>query len=169
MNRVLDIVDYTNRRVGAAIRWLVVGMMLCTTYEVIARYAFNAPTVWAHQTVMLMGGAMLALSWGWIHLPDKHVGIDIFYRRLPPRRQAIARAVCTALFLFPLLGFLIYISVRCTVDSWVGHEKWIVSIWQPPMWPSRAAIMLGFILFFLQGTVDFVRNITYIAKGSRCD
>ena len=67
MRQAIRCIDKLNDKVGMTVRWLAVGMILSTSYEVVARYFFNAPTVWAHQTVMILGGVYLALSWGWIH------------------------------------------------------------------------------------------------------
>ena len=165
MRQFIRVIDKLNEKTGMAVRWVAVGMLLTTSYEVIARYFFNAPTVWAHQTVMILGGVFVALSWGWVHLHHGHVNMDILLRRLPPRGQAIVNVVCSLLFLFPLLGFMIWISSEWMVESWVMQEKWMQSVWRPPMGPSRSVITLGFTLFFLQGAAHFLRDLHFSIRG----
>ena len=167
MKGLLRTIDQVSEKVGLTIRWIVILMLLATSYEVVARYFFNSPTVWAHQSVMIMGGLLIPLSWGFVHLHQSHVSMDILYRRLSLRNQGIVRAVCTVLFLFPLLGLLTYVCAQWLIDSWVSEETWIVSIWYPPMWPSRAFMMLGFALFFFQGAAGFVRDIYFLAVGEQ--
>lgn len=169
MRPVIQCIDKLNENVGMIVRWLAVAMILSTSYEVIARYFFNAPTVWAHQTVMILGGVFLSLSWGWIHLHHGHVNIDILLRRLSPRGQAVTNVVCGLLFLFPVLGLLLYISGQWMVESWVMHEKWRVSIWRPIMGPSRTALTLGLGLFLLQGVAEFIRDFRSAIRGGSYD
>ena len=56
MRQAIRCIDKLNDKVGMTARWLAVAMILSTSCEVLARYFFNAPTVWAHQTVMRRGG-----------------------------------------------------------------------------------------------------------------
>lgn len=39
------------------IRWLVLIMMSITAYDVVARYFFNSPTIWAYELVGLLLGS----------------------------------------------------------------------------------------------------------------
>ena len=167
MRQAIRCIDKLNDKVGMTVRWLAVAMILSTSYEVVARYFFNAPTVWAHQTVMILGGVYLALSWGWIHKRHGHVNIDILLKLLSPRGQAIMNVVCGLLLLFPLLGLLIYVSGEWMVESWAVHEKWRVSIWRPIMGPSRTALTVGLALFFLQGSAEFVRDLHFVIRGEK--
>ena len=165
MKRALRIIDKLNENVGLAVRWVALGMILSTSYEVVARYFFNAPTVWAHQTVMILGGVFVTLSWGWVLLHHAHVAMDILSKRLSPRKQAIAYVVGSLLFLFPLLSLLIYTSSQWLVDSYVMRERWTVSIWRPLIWPSRLTVVLGFVLLLIQGTAEFIRALYFAVRG----
>jgi len=48
---------------GKISSWLVWPLMITITYEVICRYALNAPTVWAFDMAYMIGGSMMALGW----------------------------------------------------------------------------------------------------------
>ena len=165
MKQVIRIIDQSNEKLGMAVRWVALAMLLSTTYEVISRYFFNAPTIWAHQTVMILGGVFVSLSWGWVHLHHGHVNMDIILRRLSPRGQAITNVVCSLLFLFPLLGFMIFVSSQLMMESWIKHEQWMQSIWRPPMGPNRTILTIGFTFFLLQGLAHFLRDLHYSIKG----
>ncbi len=164
---VVNAIDRMNYWVGASVRWVAIGMVLATTYEVVSRYVFNAPTVWAHQTAMIMGGMLVSLSWGWVHLRKAHVRMDMLYRRLNPRTQAIIDVVCSLVFFFPLIGLLVYVSAQWAIDSWATGERWVVSIWKPLLAPSRTVILVGFALFFLQGLATFIRDVYVVVTGEK--
>lgn len=167
MRKVVRVIDEVNGKVGMAVRWVALGMLLITTYEVVSRYFFDAPTIWAHQSVMMLGGVLVVLSYAWVHLRHGHVAMDILFRHLPPKGQAITNIVCSLLFFFPLIGLLTYVSGYWMVESWVFHERWTVSIWEPPMWPSKAFLTLGFVLFFFQGAAHLVRDLHFVVRGEK--
>lgn len=160
MAKFLRIIDLANEYTGKAARWVAIGMIVSTTYEVIARYFFNAPTQWAHQMVMMFGGVLVSLSWGWVLLHRGHIGLDVVYRRLSPRQQAAINIAGYLLLFFPLIGLLVYVSYDWMIDSWVMGEKWTVSFWRPPMGPSRTIFVIGLLLLFLQGVAHFIREIS---------
>ncbi len=162
MAKFLRIIDKANEYSGKTVRWVALGMIFATTYEVIARYFFNAPTQWAHQTVMQLGGVLVTLSWGWVLLHRGHIGLDVIYQRLSIRKQTIINVAGYLVFLFPLIGLLTYISFSWMIESWVMGERWTVSFWRTPMGPSRTVIVIGFILLFFQGLAHFIRDISFL-------
>ncbi|MCK4722932.1 MAG: hypothetical protein KAT75_06495, partial [Dehalococcoidia bacterium] len=60
-------------------------------------------------------------------------------------------------------------SVAWSVTSWEVAEKSVETYWYPPMGPFRTLVAIGFILFFLQGTAQFVRDVYYFVKGKVYD
>jgi TRAP-type mannitol/chloroaromatic compound transport system permease small subunit len=160
MAKFLRIIDTANEYTGKTARWVALGMIFSTTYEVFARYFFNAPTTWAHQTVMMLGGALVCLSWGWVLLHQGHIGLDVIYRRLSPRQQAAINVGGYLLLFFPLIGLLAFVSWEWMIHSWEVGEKWTVSYLKPPMGPSRTVFVIAFILLFFQGLSNFIRTIS---------
>ena len=45
--RLVRAIDAVVVVVGKAVAWLILPMVLSLTWEVVARYLFNAPTAWA--------------------------------------------------------------------------------------------------------------------------
>lgn len=160
MAKFLRIIEKTNEFIGKTIRWVILGMIFSTTYEVFARYFFNSPTQWAHQTVMQLGGVLVTLSWAWVLLHRGHIGLDVIYLRLSARKQAIINIAGYLVLFFPLIGMLTYVSIDWMVDSWVTGERWTVSFWRTPMGPSRTVIVIGFIMLFLQGLSNFIHDFS---------
>lgn len=169
LRSALRVIDCINEQTGRLVRWFAVAMILFLTYEVMARYGFNAPTQWAHVMTRMFMGALIALGWGWVHLHRGHVSIDVLYRHLSPRAQAITDVTCAVLFFFPLLILLVYTSSSWLIDSWELNEKWTVSFWRPPITPSRAVILIGFLLLLFQGIAKFVRDLYFVIRGKAYD
>src|SRR3546814_11636194 len=58
-------------------------------FEVVARYIFNSPTNWVHESMFLMFGMQYLLSGGYCLREDSHVRVDVIYERFSERTKAI--------------------------------------------------------------------------------
>lgn len=72
-------VDHVSRFLGLAVSNLYLLAAICTLWEVIARYIFNAPTQWVFEVVMVLCASAWMLSAGFVTLRKRHIGITVFY------------------------------------------------------------------------------------------
>ena len=56
------LIDHFSKFSGLAVSQLYLTAALCTIYEVISRYVFNAPTQWAFEVVMVLCATAWMLS-----------------------------------------------------------------------------------------------------------
>lgn len=162
---ILKVIDSISQWTGSSARWLGLALVLVGSYDTVMRYAFNAPTVWAYETCIMLGGSMVVLGWAYDHLHNYHIRIDIFYTRFSPKKKALFDVVCAAIFLFPLMVTLAISCVSWLLQSLAMHETMAESYWYPPAWPYRAAILLGVCILILQGLAIFIRDLYFIIKG----
>ena len=169
LRTLLKLIDAFSEWTGIIALWLATLLMLLVSLEVIMRYAFNRPTMWNYETALMVGGAIYALSWAYCHKYRLHIKVDVIYSRLSFRAKAIFDVIGTLLFFFPISFALAYAAISATIRSWVVHETSIETYWYPPLWPFRTAVMLGFILFALQGTANFIRDFYFLTRGKNYD
>jgi len=169
MKKLVTTVDAISKWTGLVVRWLCVALVLVLCWEVLMRYAFNAPTIWAHETSVMLGMAIVGLGWSFVHLRHGHVRVDVFYARHSDRGKALTDVICAAVFLFPLLGVLIYGAGKYAWEAYVFGEVLIESYWYPPALPLRLVVLLGLLLFLLQGVSQFVRDMHLLARGAAID
>ena len=112
MRVIVRIIESISEWMGNAVRWACVALVLVLVYEVMMRYAFTAPTIWAHQTSCMLGSTFAAVGWAYVHRHRGHVRIDVFYARLSPRGKAVVDVLCAFFLLFPLLLVLIYTATE---------------------------------------------------------
>ncbi len=143
-------------RIGDAAAWLFLAAIAITLWEVVLRYAFNAPTNWAHATATTLCGIAFALGGAHALARDEHVRIGVFYDRFRPRARRAASLAGFALGLFYLgglgLGFWDQAVDAIWRFDWDGN-------WDPertpgpPGWPLpailRGALVAGTALFAL--------------------
>jgi len=161
VKNILEAVDSVSEHLASWGRWLTVTLVLVGTWDVLLRYGFNAPTVWAYETMMMLGGSIYALGWGYCLLHKSHIRVDIFFSRLSARGQAIADVVLAAVFFFPLMSMLVYKSIFWRIRAWSRSDVMVDSYWYPPAGPFRTLIALGICMLFLQGVAKLIRDIQF--------
>jgi TRAP-type mannitol/chloroaromatic compound transport system permease small subunit len=126
---------------------------------VLLRYGFNHPTIQNPVIVTMLAAATYALSFGDIMRKDGHVRIDIFSRLMSQRGKAALEVILGALFFFPVIGSLTVSAVGWTWYAWSIDERDVQTFWYARIGPVRTAVLVGLILFLLQGFAVFVRNL----------
>ena len=169
MRTLLKIVDSISRWSGMICRWGVLALVVILCYEVTARYLFNNPTIWAHESSMMLGVFIVTIGWSYVHLRKGHVRVDVFYARMSPRTRAWVDIGCFLVFFLPLMLVLIYASAGMAWEAYIFDEVLMASFWYPPALPIRLVVVIGLSTFLLQGLADFTRDVYRVAKGAALD
>lgn len=133
-------------------------------YEVIARYVFNSPTDWAHESMFLMFGMQYLISGAYALREGSHVRVDVVYALLPDRGKAIVDVI-SSLFFFIFTIALLWTGWTFASDA---MSVWEVSFteWAIQYWPVKLAIPVGAALITLQGIAHLIKDILVVAgKG----
>lgn len=158
MQQIARSIDALNDFVGRYSSFLIIPLIAVVCFEVMMRYAFSAPTIWAFEMTVFIYGVHYMLAFGYAHKHDGHVAIDIFESRLPKKPRTIVRIATNLLIFIPAIGFLTYGAIVYAATSW-GYRELSWSSWQPAIYPYKALMALGFILFFLQGVAKLMQDI----------
>ncbi len=165
MQTVARWIDTLNEKVGYYSSFLILPLVAVVGYEVLMRYGFNAPTIWAFELTTFLYGIHFMLSFGYAHKHDGHVAIDIFESRLPPRPRTILRTVVNLAIFMPTVGLLAVWSIIYATSSWKMGELASTS-WAPAIYPYKALMAFGFVLFFLQGVSKLIQDIRSLRSHS---
>ena len=157
MNRILALVDAVSHWTGNIVAFLIPAMMLITTYEVVMRYFFNAPTIWAMETTQYLFLATTALGGAYVLLHRGHVNVSIIYDKLDRKKHAIVDIV-TFFFFFAFIATLLWHTLDATLEA-VKDRQHSASFWGPPVYPVYIVMTAGIVLMGLQGIAMFIRNV----------
>jgi TRAP-type mannitol/chloroaromatic compound transport system permease small subunit len=157
--------DRVSEWAGRTASWLVWPLMVTITYEVICRYALNAPTVWAYDMAYMIGGSMMALGMGYVLQERGHVRVDVLYDMLPMRVRQLLDLIFTALFFFPITVSFVYLSWQYALLAWVRGERSGYGIWEPTLIPFRSIVCLAWTILLLAGIAWFVRTLVALVRG----
>jgi TRAP-type mannitol/chloroaromatic compound transport system permease small subunit len=158
-----DKIELLNMRVGEfAAYWAVISVFVYY-YEVIARFAFNSPTNWVHESMFLMYGMQYMLAGAYAYREDQHVRVDVIYTKFSPRGKAVADII-TSLFFFIFVGVLFWTSWRFAADA-VSNDEHSFTEWGVQYWPIKVIMPIGAGLLFLQGISKLIKDIAFLSRG----
>lgn len=159
LDKILDSIDTISVTVGKLAAFIAIPNILALTYEVVARYVFEAPTIWSFEVTYFLYAAHFMLGAAYALKDRAHIRIEVFYSRMPKRTQAIINTVGYLLFFFPVMITLLIGGFELVKEAVVMNERSGVSAWQPIMWPFRAVLPLGIFFLLLQGIAEFIRAL----------
>lgn len=163
LSRFADWIDALSDRVGRAVGWLTLVMVLLGAGNAVGRWAGR------RLGLSLSSNALLELQWylfsavfllaaGYTLRHGRHVRVDVLYGRLPPRGRAWINLGGTVLFLLPFSIFCLAASWPAVWHSWQAREV------SPdpgglPRYPIKALIPVAFVLLLLQGLAEGIRQL----------
>lgn len=139
--------------------WAVIAVYVYY-YEVLARYVFNSPTNWAHESMFLMFGMQYMLAGAYTYREDSHVRVDVLYNYLPGRLKALVDVI-TSLFFFIFAVALLWTGWVFMADS---IAVWEVSFteWAIQYWPVKITMVLGALLLIMQGLAKLLNDMAIL-------
>lgn len=165
MRKILKLVDAISEQAGNIARWFGLLLVLVVVYDVIARYIFNAPTIWGYEVGIALGMSLYCFGYAYAEKIHGHVRVDVFYIHMSPRAKAIVDAIGGFVFFLPTIAFVVFAAWNKMWWSWNVMEKSVEGYWYPPWYPLRTMIFLGFTLLLMQGLTNLSRSIYHAIKG----
>jgi len=160
--RITDALEWLNIRAGEFVAYWAVISVFAYFYEVIARFVFNSPTNWVHESMFLMYGMQYMLCGAYAYREDQHVRVDVFYVKLSPRGKAIADII-TSVFFFIFMVTLLWTGARFALDA-VNNQEVSFTEWGVQYWVVKLTMPIGAALMILQGLSKLIKDIVIVAS-----
>jgi TRAP-type mannitol/chloroaromatic compound transport system permease small subunit len=157
---ITDKLEWINVRVGEFVAYWAVISVFVYYYEVIARFVFNSPTNWVHESMFLMYGMQYMLCGAYAYREDQHVRVDVFYVKFSPRGKAIADIV-TSVFFFIFILTMTWTGARFAMDA-INNNEVSFTEWGIQYWPVKLALPVGAALMALQGLSKLIKDIVFV-------
>ena len=155
MNAALELIDRTGVFCSRLAGWMFFAIGLMITYEVVARYVFNAPTIWAEEMSRFFQVWAVYLGAAYVLRYRYLIRITLLTDHIGPLGRRIAE------------GFSLFvISAVCVVAiAWgieivaesVRFSRTTSTMLDVPQWMTELAIPVGCGLLLLQCLAQFVR------------
>jgi TRAP-type mannitol/chloroaromatic compound transport system permease small subunit len=147
---LIRVIDRISDWSGRIVCWMIVPLVGSLAWEVVARYVFAAPTVWAYDLSYMLYGAFFMLGAGYALFRGGHIRTDMLYQNWSPRRQGAIDAVCYLFLFFPAMLFLLWMGGQEAWHAWEIGERSDAS-------PSA--------MLLLQGISEFLKSLYAVRTG----
>jgi TRAP-type mannitol/chloroaromatic compound transport system permease small subunit len=151
--------------IGRAFAWGIFILTAAVMYEVIMRYFFNAPTLWAFDFTIQMYGAVFMMGGASAMSTKTHVKADMYYNKLSEKGQAILDLVLFICFYAPGVFALTYAGYFYAKKAWIVHETSWNSPAQIQIYFSKSLIPIAGLLLLIIGISEIFRCIICIKTG----
>jgi len=152
---MLKVVDRISDACGvfAATLFFVIGGMI--TYEVVARYLFNAPTIWSEEMSRFAQIWATYLAAAYVLRHRELIAVTLLTERFGSRGRRAAEA-------FSLLAILAFAAVAIVYGAGIALESWEIgratsTMLAVPKWMTESAIPVGFGLLAVQALAELAR------------
>ncbi len=169
MIRVIRMIDSFTEAVGRLIAWLMLPLVGAVTYEVVARYVFGAPTIWAFDMSYMLYSAIFMLGTSYALLKGAHIRTDMLWQNFSDRRKGWIDAIAYVVFFFPGLFMLFYFSIDDAIYAFELGERSEQTAWRPYLWPLKGMVPLAALLLMIQGVSELLKSCYAISTGRLLD
>ena len=154
---MLDIVDRLSGICGriTSILFFLIGGMI--TYEVVARYVFLSPTIWAEEMSRFVQIWGTYLAAGYVLRNRDLIKIELLTARLGKGTQRFLEAVSLVFIAGFCLVAIIY-GVQIVAES-IEMGRATSTMLAVPRWMTESAIPIGFTILLLQCIAEFARVV----------
>ena len=142
---------------------LVVTVTFSVLYEVVARYFFNSPTIWAVDLTEYSLVYITFLGTPWVLRDRAHTRVEIVVERLRPRVR-LTLSVLVSLVAAVAAVVLAWEGALETWESYLGgHAE--LKAWRVPRWPLILPICIGSVLLLVEFLRQAWRNVGVLLRG----
>jgi TRAP-type mannitol/chloroaromatic compound transport system permease small subunit len=156
-NPIIRAIDWLSEHSGQFVAFWTINAVFAYAFEVIARYIFNKPTIWVHESSFLLFGMQYLLAGAYAYLHGSHVAVDIVYNKFPKRGQ-YGLDIFTSIFSFIFFITLMGTSYGFMMDS-IGMRERTMETWQIQYYPVKTMMVIGAILITLATISKLYKDI----------
>ena len=163
--RLIRVIDKFTDTTGVWVAWLNVPLVLAVAYEVVSRYAFNAPTIWSFDVTYMLYGTIFMLGCAYTLHKGAHIRTDFFYEKWSDRTRGVVDSISYVVFFFPSIVMLLAASGGEAWYAFTIGETSEQTPWRPILWPFKAVVPLTCVLLLLQGVSELIKSFHAARTG----
>lgn len=163
MRSFVRLIDAFSRFLGVIAAVLVVVLVVLMLYDVLLRYAFNAPTSWGNDLNTMLMGASFVLSIAYAMSTDSHVRVDLLYSEATKPRMRIVDLIGFIFIVLPTLSFITWGLWGHFITGLQSGERTGSGGWNPVVWPFRLMLFFGFLMFTIQIVAEIIKRVASLS------
>lgn len=164
---LITLIDGISTKVGKAVSWFTLLLVVITIYDVLMRYVFKAGTIWIQEAEWHLFAANFMLAGSWTLLKGGHVRVDLLYARFSLKIKAWIDVLGTVFFLLPFCVLIIWASLPFVISSWSMLEGSPDPGGLPALYLLKTVIPITFVLIGFQGISQMIKNVYILLRGGK--
>jgi TRAP-type C4-dicarboxylate transport system permease small subunit len=160
LRQILRAIDHVSEFLGLAAAQLYLLCAVITTYEVVMRYVFHAPTQWAFEVVMVLCASAWMLSVGYVTRHRRHIGITVLYVLAPPRVRWVLDLFIN-LVAIGAVALLLYAAWEPAMRAIGSIQRTGSAFNSPEPTILKTMLVIGAALYLLQLIVNLVKLLRH--------
>ncbi len=161
--KAVTVIDAISIWSGKTVAFLTIPMVGSLVFEVICRYFFNRPTIWASDFSTILYGGFFMLGAAYTLQRQQHIRTDFLYEKWSVRTKGIVDSILYLTLYFPGLAIFMWISWGYASRSVMLQERIVSSPWMPIIWPLKLTMPIATALLLIQGVSEVIKSL-YAAK-----
>ena len=166
MQKVLLGIDKISTWVGKTFAWLIIGLTVMMTWEILSRRFLDRPHAWTFDAQIQMYGVLFMTAGAYTLSKSGHVRGDVLYGFFAPRVQASIDLVLYVFFFIPGIVALAWAGWRYAGESWSIGERSTIMLEGPPIYTFKSFIPIAGALMALQGLAEIARCVICLKTGA---
>lgn len=166
LEKISSMIDAFSRKEGEWSALLILPLTIVVIYEVIMRYAFDAPTIWGFELTTFLYGVHFMLGLAYTDVTDGHVKVDIFTARARTRTQSIIVLLANLVIFLPVFTCMTIWAWKYAITSTVQLELNSTS-WAPAIWPIKLIMAVAFSFLLIQGISTILKAINSLSSAKK--
>ena len=164
MNALLKfsrLIDALTERIGKAALWIVLIVVLISTFNAIMRYTIHYSSNAFLEIQWYLFGVIFLFSSGYTLLRNEHVRIDLISSKFSKRGQVWIDIFGILFFLMPMALVIMLLSWPVFMHAFESQEM-SNSAGGLIVWPARLMIPVGFFLLILQAISELIKRVGFL-------
>ena len=156
----LNLIDRVSLGISRVTMYLVVIIVAAIAYEVVLRYFFRAPTLWANELSLWLGGLSYLFAGLYAMQQRNHIRITALYDIVPPR----VKIAFDAIGVLCIVAFALAVCIGGFPSAWRSLSTWekFGTAWNPPIPATvKPAILVVTALIAIQAINNFIKELIY--------
>jgi len=146
-----------NQRVESLLIYFIYALVGIVTFEVVMRYFFGVPVLWARDVTLWLYSALFLLPVAYYYSTNRHISASdlVYSMRLTNKQKAFIDLVSYGFLALTALA-LLRPSINRVLFAIRFNEVSILTLWRPPLWPLLILIPVMLIMVLVQSAFGLV-------------
>jgi TRAP-type mannitol/chloroaromatic compound transport system permease small subunit len=165
LSRLAHSIDWLNERIGRAVSWLLLVMVIVQFAIVIMRYVYGVSSIFVQESIVYMHATVFMIASAYTLMHDGHVRVDVFYREASPRTKAMVDLFGSLFLLLPVCVVFWWRAWPFVAQSWAVHEGSRETSGIQAIYLLKSELLVFTVLMGLQGIAKAIHAFHALKTG----